>query len=57
MNMEHPPYSSHLILYDLFMPPKLNISMEESHFESLEDMQSNAMTILKGLPAIFQGMS
>jgi hypothetical protein len=36
-----------LALCDLFMFPKLKMSLKGAYFESLEDIQSNVTTVLK----------
>jgi hypothetical protein len=45
--LEHPPYLLVLVCDSLTFP-KLKLSFIGSHFESLEDLQSNMMTIQKG---------
>jgi hypothetical protein len=53
---EHPWYSPDLVLRDLFMFPKLKIkiSLNGSHFKSLEDIQTNVAILRECLKNYFQ---
>jgi len=49
---EHASYSSHLVLNDFWLFPKIQSALQGRRFQDTEDIQNNVMMALKAIPQL-----
>ena len=50
--LDHPPYTPDLAPSDIWLIPKLKITLKGQRFEDIGDIQQHAKTILRNIPSV-----